>query len=173
MDTSSPSGLLSQPICTDRHLATPALRRSVQLTLGHAESGLQRSLLVFVALELALGFANAYAKHPTEPSVVAFLALWSALPTSAGWALLALIKLHTGQPRQLTHLRAVLTATFAISSLWVLGLLLGAVRGPPPATGAGHMGHFLWPPLLCVAGALIYGTASVVLLVAQRDRREA
>jgi hypothetical protein len=59
----------------------------------------------------------------------------------------------------------MLAATYFVSILWTIGLLLGEFAGPSDPNTAGHMGHFLWPPLLCFTGAFAYGAVFLGLVV--------
>ena len=120
-----------------------------------------RGLLLFIFCELALGASNAYQEQREYPGGVAFLALWSTLPTVVGWALASLPFIA----RRRFHVTAMLAATCFVSILWTIGLLLGQFAGPSDPDTAGHMGHFLWPPLLCLIGAFAYGAVFLGLLL--------
>lgn len=120
-----------------------------------------RGLLLFIFCELALGASNAYQEQPGYPGGVTFLAFWSTLPTVVGWALASLPFIA----RRRFHVTAMLAATYFVSILWTIGLLLGQFAGPSDPDTAGHMGHFLWPPLLCFTGAFAYGAVFLGLVV--------
>ena len=100
-----------------------------------------RGLLLFIFCELALGASNAYQEQPGYPGGVTFLAFWSTLPTVVGWALASLPFIA----RRRLPVTAMLAATYFVSILWTIGLLLGQFAGPSDPDTAGHMGHFLWP----------------------------
>lgn len=124
---------------------------------------------ILVGAQAVLGAVNASQEYPWQAGAIAFLAVWSVLPTAIGWALVALAAWEREPKRR----AAFLLATFIVGLAWLAALVLGAISGATNPDTAAHMGHFLWPPILCALGALTYLGSEVLLFVVRLVRSAA